>query len=73
MTTMTFDAVRKDLPGAKWLARWHRSWPSYEAWFIARGGDAGPDAATCRSALARHMPELLATYDRLVAIGKWQS
>ncbi|WP_366140184.1 hypothetical protein [uncultured Marivita sp.] len=68
MTTMAFDAVSEDLPGAKWLARWYRSWPSYEAWFIARGGDAGPDAATCRAALGRHMPELLVTYDRLVAI-----
>nr|WP_299793969.1 DUF2397 family protein [uncultured Marivita sp.] len=65
---MAFDAVSEDLPGAKWLARWYRSWPSYEAWFIARGGDAGPDAATCRAALGRHMPELLVTYDRLVAI-----
>lgn len=65
---MTFDAVSEDRPGPKWLARWHRSWPSYEAWFVARGGDGGPDAARCRAALARHMPELLATYDQLVAI-----
>jgi hypothetical protein len=65
---MTFDAVSEDLPGPKWLARWHRSWPSYQAWFIARGGDGGPDAATCRAAIRRHMPELLATYDRLVVL-----
>ncbi len=68
MTTMTFDAVAEASPGPKWLDRWHRSWPSYEAWFIARGGDGGPDRAACRAALARHMPELLPVYDRLVAL-----
>ena len=68
MTRMTFDAVAEATPGPKWLARWHRSWPSYEAWFIARGGDGGPDRAACRKALARHMPELLLVHDRLVAL-----
>ncbi len=68
MTTMTFDAIAEASPGQKWLARWHRSWPSYEAWFIARGGDGGPDRAACRAALTRHMPELLPVYDRLVAL-----
>ncbi len=36
--------------------------------FIARGGDAGPCRAHCRAALQRHIPELICTYDRLVAI-----
>lgn len=70
MTTMTltFDAVAEATPGQKWQRRWHRSWPSYEAWYVARGGDVGPDRAGCRAALAAHMPELLTTYDRLVAL-----
>lgn len=66
--TLTFDAVNEPTPGPKWAARWARSWPAYEAWFIARGGDAGPSRAHCRAALQRHMPELICTYDRLVAI-----
>jgi predicted choloylglycine hydrolase len=68
MTTMTFDAISEPLAGAGWQARWRRSWPDYEAWFIARGGDGGPDRRACRAALARHMPELMLTYDRLVAL-----
>lgn len=66
--TLTFDAVTEATPGPKWAARWARSWPDYEAWFVARGGDAGPSRAACRAALEDHMPELIATYDRLVAI-----
>lgn len=66
--TMTFDAVAEPTPGPKWAARWTRSWPAYEAWFIARGGDRGPSRTECQQALKRYMPELVATYDRLVAI-----
>ena len=66
--TLTFDAVSEQAPGAKWHKRWLRSWPAYEAWFVARGGDAGPERSACRAALDRHMPELLPIYDQLVAI-----
>jgi predicted choloylglycine hydrolase len=68
MTLMTFDAVSESFPGPKWHRRWRRSWPAYEAWFVARGGDDGPDRKSCRAALSRHMPELVPVYDRLVAI-----
>ena len=66
--TLTFDAVAEPTPGPKWRARWNRSWPAYEAWFVARGGDQGPSRAQCRDAMKRYMPELVATYDRLVAV-----
>ncbi len=68
MAQMTFDAVEEAAPGPKWAARWQRSWPAYEAWFRARGGDQGPSRAACRAALRLHMPELLPVYDRLVGI-----
>ena len=70
MTTMTltFDALAEATPGPKWAARWARSWPAYESWFVARGGDAGPSRADCSAALMRHMPELMPTYDRLVRL-----
>lgn len=63
--TLTFDAVSEATPGPKWAARWARSWPSYEAWFIARGGDNGPSRTDCRTAIERYMPELTTVYDRL--------
>ncbi|MBW4709534.1 C45 family peptidase [Roseobacter sp. YSTF-M11] len=65
---LTFDAVDEAVPGPKWAARWARSWPAYEEWFIERGGDAGPSRTACRAALKGHMPELIGTYDRLVAL-----
>lgn len=66
--TLTFDAIDEPAPGPKWAARWRRSWPAYEAWFIAHGGDRGPSRSECRSAMRRHMPELAPIHDRLVAI-----
>ncbi|MFX0547256.1 C45 family autoproteolytic acyltransferase/hydrolase [Roseovarius sp. S1116L3] len=66
--TLTFDAISEKAPAEKWHKRWLRSWPAYEAWFVAHGGDAGPDRRACRSALGRYMPELLPVYDQLVAI-----
>ncbi len=65
---LTFTALSETQPGAKWQRRWQWSWPAYEAWFIARGGDTGPDRFACRTALCRHMPELVDVYDQLVAI-----
>lgn len=63
--SLTFDAVSEDRPGAKWRARWRRSWPAYRAWFLARGGSAGPSRADCERALARHMPELVPLHRKL--------
>lgn len=62
---LDFTAVSEDRPGPKWAARWESSWPAYEAWFVARGGDAGPPREVCEAALKRYMPELLAIYARL--------
>ncbi|WP_083444883.1 C45 family autoproteolytic acyltransferase/hydolase [Pseudorhodobacter aquimaris] len=66
--TLTFDAVDEQTAGPKWHARWQRSWPAYEAWFIARGGDNGPNRADCRAAMQLYMPEMVTVYDRLVRV-----
>ncbi|MEZ5933267.1 MAG: C45 family peptidase [Alphaproteobacteria bacterium] len=66
--SLTFDAVAEAKAGPKWRARWHRSWPSYQAWFLSRDGDGGPSRATCEAALGRHMPELLPVHHRLVQL-----
>lgn len=64
-SSLTFDAVAEASPGPKWAARWARSWPAYQAWFLARGGENGPSRAACEAALARHMPELVPVHRRL--------
>lgn len=65
---LVFDAVAEACPGAKWRGRWNRSWPAYEAWFRARGGDAGPDLTACVAALGRHMPELVPLHATLARV-----
>ena len=66
--SLTFDAVDEPRAAAKWRARWERSWPSYRAWFLARGGDSGPSRAEAEAALARHMPELAPVHRRLTRL-----
>lgn len=66
--SLTFDAVSEPQPGPKWLARWRRSWPAYQAWFIASGGDHGPDRAACEAALQTYMPELVPVHADLVRL-----
>ena len=73
--SLTFDAISEAAPGPKWAARWGRSWPAYKAWFIARGGDNGPDRHACEAALQQYMPELVPVYAKLTALAvhwPWQ-
>lgn len=67
--SLTFEAVAEDKPGPKWAARWERSWPAYKAWFVANGGDQGPDRAACDAALEKYMPELVPVHAELVTLG----
>ena len=67
-TSLTFDAVSENKPGPKWAARWNRSWPAYEAWFVANGGDNCPDCVACNAALQENMPELVPVHAALVKV-----
>ncbi len=66
--SLTFDAVCEARPGPKWQARWARSWPAYEAWFVANDGDTGPDRAACEATLEKYMPELVPVHAELVTL-----
>ena len=61
-----FEAVRELEPGPAWQARFEALWPAYRAWYLQQGDAARPDYPTCRRALQEHMPELVATYDRVI-------
>jgi predicted choloylglycine hydrolase len=59
--------AREERPDAAWRARFAAGRPEAESWY--RQGRADPSsAAACRAALARHMPGLLAEYDRVSAL-----
>jgi predicted choloylglycine hydrolase len=59
-----FIAVREDQPGSAWLARFVTGREEAERWYRGRGSTAPPSVAECRTALRRHMPELVPHYDR---------
>lgn len=61
----TFTAHREDRPGPAWLARFRDGRDEAARWYLGEGAPDRPNAAECRAALARHMPELVPHYDDL--------
>ena len=65
---ITFRGVRELEPGPVWKALFHRSWPAYEHWFLREGEAKRPGFMSCRMALERYVPELAATWEKLVEL-----
>jgi predicted choloylglycine hydrolase len=63
-----FVFAREDRPDADWLARFKAGREEAVHWYLGQGRAPPPTAAECRAALHRHMPELLAPYDRACAM-----
>lgn len=63
-----FVFAREPEPGADWLARFNAGRAEAERWYRGEGLTEPPSAAACRAALAQHMPELLAPYDKACAL-----
>lgn len=63
---VTFSAVAESWPGPAWQEMFRAFWPGYRHWYLREGASARPDVETCRRMLARHMPELVRTWRRLV-------
>lgn len=64
----TLHGIREDVPGPSWKALYDATWPSYRDWYLQEGEEKRPGLATARSQLARFMPELLPTWERLVSL-----
>ena len=65
---MTLHGLREATPGPRWRALFEATWPAYRAWYLREGDQARPDLDTARSRLARHMPELVGTWETLVEL-----
>ncbi len=65
---LELEAIEEERPGPLWQARYEAMWPAYRAWYLQEGDAARPRYRECRDALARHMPELVPTYERLVEL-----
>lgn len=62
---LTFQALREDLPGPRWAARFAQTWPSYQNWFLRDGIVQRPTYLDCQSALEEHAPRLLPLWHTL--------
>ena len=65
---LVFEAASEEAPGARWQALFRARWPAYKAWYLAEGIAARPTYLRCRTALRRHMPELVPVYEHLCAL-----
>lgn len=59
---------REDEPGPRWQRLFEATWPAYRAWYCHEGLAARPTVREAVGALREHMPELVPTYERLVAL-----
>jgi predicted choloylglycine hydrolase len=65
---LEFRAIEEPEPGERWRSSFDAMWPAYRSWYLREGESARPDLATCRRMLADSMPELVPTFERLVAL-----
>ena len=65
---LELEAIEEERPGPLWQARCETMWPAYRGWYLREGDAARAGYRECRDALARHMPELVPTYERLVEL-----
>ena len=66
--SLRFETLLVPEPGETWLASFVAMWPAYRRWYLKEGEAARPDLETCRAMLDHWMPELLPTFERLVAL-----
>ncbi len=62
---LLWRAVSEAEPGPKWAGLFAEYWPDYLNWWTREGAEARPTYLDCRTAFARHMPEMLPLYERL--------
>jgi predicted choloylglycine hydrolase len=60
--------INEAAPGPRWKALFDATWPGYRAWYLQDGEERRPELATARAMLMRHMPELVSTWEALVAL-----
>lgn len=68
MVRLRFHWVREDLPGPKWTELHRSTWAAYREWYLQDGAEDRPPLELCRAKLREWMPELVPTWERLVAL-----
>jgi predicted choloylglycine hydrolase len=65
---LTLYAIDEPQPGPRWQALFDATWWAYRRWYLRDGEAARPPLARARRELEAHMPELVPTWRRLVAL-----
>jgi predicted choloylglycine hydrolase len=65
---VTFTAFDEEQPGEKWRSHFEASREKWAASLGSASSPSRPSATGCREAIATHMPELLESHDRRVAL-----
>jgi len=66
--SFTLFGIREERPGPRWQALFAATWPAYREWYLREGDDARPSLAHARAQLKQHMPELVPTWEAMVAL-----
>lgn len=64
--SITLHAFREDIPGPRWRHLYRATRDAYRSWYLGPG--RRPTVTEAQAALRRHMPELVPTWQRLVAL-----
>lgn len=65
---MTLYGINEPRPGARWKALFDAVWPAYRTWYLSEGRVARPKRSAAAEQLQRHMPELVGTWQSMVAL-----
>ncbi len=63
-----FVFAQEEQPEGAWLARFAAGREEAERWYLGKDRAPPPSARDCRAALSKHMPELMAHYDRVCSL-----
>lgn len=66
MMEVPFRILVEAEPAAAWETVFRQGWPGWRAWLRGRRTDDTPTLQACQTALARHMPEMVPVWRRLV-------
>ena len=65
---LTVFAINEPTPGPRWQSLFAATWPAYRRWYLQRDVRARPSLQLAQDMLARHMPELVPTYQAMVQL-----
>ena len=65
---LTMFGIREQKPGAQWKGLLDATWPAYRAWYLSEGEAKRPTLKVSADRLAKHMPELVPTWKKMVEL-----